>query len=769
MFSLMNLLILQPLPYPDRDQLVRIYRTTPQSQTADHTASDYLQLRRETEAFADAAAYRMWGYTLSLPGRTPTNLNALRVSANFLAAVGVRPELGRFFADDEDVAENHVIILAHDAWEAQFGGDPSVIGRTVQVDGQATVVIGVMPEAFGSIYLWGPCDALRPLGLSNYEKLDQEGYDYRVLARMKPGIDVNQFNSRLAALAQRFAPQRPAAHRDDGLHAVSLQETARGTTSRPLSFFLLGLAGFVLVIACANLANLQLARAIARTHEFAIRAALGASRSRLLRPLLAESVLLALGGGLLGILVALWTNDWISSRLSANGFVTFTLQINWLVLGFALVLSSITGFAFGLVPAWLVSRVRVNETLKTGGRGSTGDRVQHRLRHSLIIGQFALALVLLVGAGAFTRGFARFLEQKIGWDQHSVLQTIVNLPASRYSSPAQTYDFYRKVEERIGGLPGVEHVAVAWTLPMYLYLVNRNFIVEGRPPPAPGHETMINLNAVTPGYLDTLHTHLQAGRNFTEADRAGSPPVAIINESLARALFPNESPLGHRLGSADPKNPHWMEIVGVIPDQRMAVNVVPQATAYTLLIPLAQETWNYATIAVSSPHPDTVATAVRSTLAELDPNLALQQFGTVDELVRKALGGFTMINLILGAFALLGLFLSTLGLYGVIARLVAQRTQEIGVRIALGAQSRDVVWLIVRTGLRLTLIGAAFGLVGSVLMLFGLGSALPNFPMRDPWVVAGVTVLLVGVAIAATWLPAARAARINPITALRAE
>jgi len=769
MFSLMNLLILQPLPYPDKGHLVRIYRTTPQSQTEDHTASDYLDLARESSKFADVAAYRLWALNLAQADRPPVNLNALRVSGNFFPAIDLQPELGRWFNADEDRPGTHVIILSHATWQAQFGGDPTVIGRAVRIDGQPTTIVGVMPAAFSSIFLWGPGDAFRPFALSNEEKLDRNDASLHLLARVHSDLSLAQLNARLGSLAEELARNRPREHSQDGLRAVPLQSTVRNPGTVGISWLLLGLAGFVLLIACGNLANLQLARAIARAHEFAIRAALGASRARLLRPLLCESVLLALAGGGLGVLIAVWSNDWLSSRLSANGVVTFTVALDWRVLGFALGLSAVTGLVFGLVPAWVMSRVRVNEALKAGGRGQTGDRSQHRFRHGLIVAQFALALVLLAGAGVFLRGVDRMLATETGWDHHSLLQGVINLPQAKYTSPAQTYQFYRQLQERLAALPGVENVTIGYTLPVFQFLTSRSYVVEGRAPPAAGREPLANVNGVTPSFLSTLKIKLVAGRDFTDTDNLAARPVAIINESMARALFPNESPIGHRLGTLDPANRNWTEIVGVMPDVRFAISFTTPATQFIVFRPLAQETWNYATVALRARAADTLAEPMRRTIAEMDPDLPLQQLSTVDQLIKLGSSGLHLVDTLLIAFALLGLFLAALGLYGVIARLVVQRTPEIGVRVALGAQSRDVVWLVLRSGLRLTLLGTVLGLLGSGALVRIIAGIAPSISVQDPIAIIVVTLLLFAVALLACWLPARRAAKLDPMIALRAE
>ncbi|HEX2855671.1 MAG TPA: ABC transporter permease [Opitutaceae bacterium] len=770
MFSLMNLLLFQPLPFPDRDHLVRVFRTTPQSQKVDHLPADYLELERESEPFADLAGYRLWGFTLAQGDRPPVHLNALRVSASFFPVLGLQPELGRFFAADEDRPGNRVIILSHAMWQAQFGGDRGVINRTVRIDGEPTTIIGVMPAAFASIFLWGPGDAFRPLALTDLEIADRNEASVRVLGRFRSDLSLEQINLRFAALGAQLARNRPREQSQDGLNAVTLQATTTDSVSRGLSFMLLGLAGFVLLIACANLANLQLARAIVRRHEFAIRAALGASRVSLLRPLLCESIALSLAGGALGVLIAIWANAWMSSRLSANGVAIFTLHLDWKVLSFALVISVVTGLIFGLVPAWLMSRIRVGAGLKISGRGNTGDRTQHRLRHSLIVAQFALALVLLAGAGVFIRGFNRILARETGWDQRSVLQGVLNLSPSRYATPAQSYAFYTQLQERLSALPGVENVAVGWTLPLFQFLTNRVYVVEGRELPPAGREPVASVNGVSPSFLPTLKTKLVAGRNFSETDTVSAPPVVIINETMARTLFPGENPIGRRLGGADASNRAWAEIVGVMPDLRFAVAVLAPPAHFQVLRPLAQETWNYVTVAVRASNAAALAGPVRRIIAEMDPDLAVQQLNTVEKLAElNSAGTFRMINTLLVAFALLGLFLAALGLYGVIDHLVVQRTPEIGVRVALGALPGQVVWLVLRTGLLLTAVGTVFGLAGSFGLVQLVAGFLPDLAAHDPAAIGGVTLLLLATALLACWLPARRAAGTSPLIALRAE
>lgn len=768
MFSLMNLLILRPLPYPEKDHLVRVYRTTAQNPRADHSVPSFTDLQREADGFIKLAAYRQWGYTLTQPGRSPENLNGLRVSADFFRILGIQPKLGRVFAPTEDHPGNQVAILSHAAWLARFGGDSAVVGKSVSIDGEATTIIGVLPDEFSSLFLWGPGDMFRPLALTELEKANRDDAGLLILGRFDPAVTLEQLNTRLAAAAVHLAPGRPRAQSEDGLRAALLQSTIVPPGTGAGTVLLLGLAGVVLLIICANLASLQLARAVSRSREFAIRAALGASRGHLLTPLLTESVLLALTGGLLGILVTVWGNEWISKSMSASLPVNFDLTIDWRVLVFAIALSLATGVFFGLAPAWLSGRVNMNDALKTGARGSTGDRTQHRFRNALIVLQFAAVLVQLSCTGFFVRGMKMLQARNPGWTTAGVTQCILNLPQSRYASTEQTYAFYTRLEERLRALPGVENVAIGWTAPLYQFLVTRNVVVEGRPLPLPGREPTAFVNAVSPAYLDTLGIRLVSGRQFAAADGAGAPPVVMINESLARTLFPGQDPLGHRVGNGNVENPAWAEIVGVFADVGLAGNPSPQSTPYQVFRPLAQETWNYVTVMVKSGNA-AMTEPLRRTVNELDPTIPVQLLNTMDELAKISTRGIELITTIFGGFSALSLFLAATGLYGVIARLVSQRTAEIGVRIALGAQLRDILRLIMGTGFRLALIGAGLGLLGSIIANLVIAQVFNGKPDLDLVTLPLVTLLLVLVALVASYLPARRATKIDPMNALRAE
>ncbi len=769
MFSVANTLLLRPLPFPERDRLVRINRTTPQEPAALHNATDALALQQAVADFADTGLVIGWGFSMSEPGRAPLAINGLRASSGFLQALGVQPALGRNFSPAENAPGHHVIILSHAFWQSQFGGDPNIVGRTVKIEGNDTAIVGVLPESFSEVLLWGPMDALAPIALTDAERRNTENSNIEIVARLRGDLTVEQANARLATLARSLAETRTRAQQDDGLRAITLVAASRNPSSMLLGTMMVALAGFVLLIVCGNLANLQLARASARSREFGIRAAMGASRGKLILPVLTESLLLGLGGGALGVLIAIWTNDWIVTRLTADLPIHFDLALDWRVIVFAVLASLAAGVFFGIMPAWFSSQVRVSDVLKGGSRGTTGSPSQHRFRNILVSVQFAAALLLLACAGFFLRGLQYLNDRDPGWQTDPITQGILNLPTSRYETGEQSYAFYQQLQERLRAIPGVEDATVGWTTPMFAFLTTRSYTVAGREPPAPGLEPRAFVNGVESNYLSTLGIPLLNGRTFSAADGLEAPRVALINASMARALFPDSDPVGQRLLPVGAADAQPIEIVGVFADVGFAANPTPQSTPFQLFIPLAQETWNYVTVAVRSSRPAEMVEPMRRILGELDPTVPVTLLNTAREVAALGLRVMDLMTTIFSGFGVLGLFLAALGVYGVIARVVVLRTPEIGVRMALGARPRDVLWLVLGSNLRLALIGAGIGLVLSFLAGLGLAAMVPDSQGVDYQTLALVTLLLIGVAFISCWLPARRATRVDPMIALRAE
>jgi predicted permease len=465
-----------------------------------HRPANFLEIARQSSDFAQIACSRPWSFTLAEPDRPPEMLGSLRASSGFFHILGLKMELGREFRPDEDQpGRNQVVILGHDFWHSHFASDPEIIGKTVRLDGQPNEVIGVAPAMVNDPRLFSLADIYRPLALTPEEKTDRVDHGYGIIGRYRPGVTAAQAATRLSAITASLKISDPKEYESLALRAASLKPELHGT-GRQIVFMLIGLSGFVLLIACANLANLLLARAIARAREFAIRGALGASRAQLIRPLIAECGLLAGAGGGLGILVSVWTNDWMAEQFRASGS-EIDFALDWRLLLFAFGASLATGLFFGAAPAWITSRVHVNDALKSGTRGSTGDRSQNRFRQVLIAGQFALALVLLSGAVFFVRGLDQFLRRDAGWNPAPLLRGILSVPSSRYPDTAHMMRFYERVQERVSALPGVAAAAVSHEVPAFYFPSGRQFIVQGQPPPVPGNEPGAPINGVTPGYF----------------------------------------------------------------------------------------------------------------------------------------------------------------------------------------------------------------------------------------------------------------------------
>ncbi|HEY0946590.1 MAG TPA: ABC transporter permease [Opitutaceae bacterium] len=774
MFSVVNVFLLQPAPYPQPDRLVRVFRTSPQSKTWPHSAPDLDDARAQGRVFDSLTAFQWWAFSLSEAGQPAERLRGVLASADLFATLGVQPALGRAFtAEEQQPGRDQVVILTDALWRSRYGADPNIIGRTIRVDGASQTVIGVMPASFAYPLFWGRLDAIRPLVLAADWQRERDNHWLGAIARLAPDVPLAQAQAAMDTIAARLAGQYPDSNAATGLRLVSLHKTVMDETGRNVSWLTLGLAGFVLLIACANLANLQLARGSARARDFAVRVALGASRAQLMRQLLVENVLLALAGGGLGVLLAVWLNDVLLTRFDIAGGLSAAIPLDWSVLAFALLVSFVAGLLSGVVPAWLAARVDVNTSLKSQARGSTGDRSRHRLRHALIVAEIAFALVLLAGAGFFIRGLQRFAARDPGWQTAGLLTGVVTLPDSlptdRYANQATRRAFYDRLLDRVSALPGVEHACLASTLPIHSFYGSRNFAVEGRPNPPRGQEPLAHYAVVAGDLFNTIGLQLVEGRLFPENLRADSPRYAVINETMARHFWPHESALGKRIGGTDTKQRNWTEIIGVVRDVGFVANLGIPETRYQLYTPLVQEPWGYLTIALRARHPELLAEPLRRAVAELDPDLPVADLHTIDQAVDNAQHNLRIANQLLAGFAVLGLVLAALGLYGVISTLVVQRTPEFGIRLALGAQRGDVLRLVLGKSLSLAALGSALGIAGAAGLVYFLGKLMPGLPGADPLVLTAIVALLLVVALAACWLPAHRATKVDPLTALRAE
>ncbi len=766
MFSLVNALLFKSAPYPEPDQLVRLRRTSSESQTWPHSLPDLRDLAAHSRSLASVTPFQWWTYSLSEPGSPAERLAGLIVSADLFATLGIQPMLGRSFRPEEQQpGRDGVVILSYEFWQGHFAGAADIVGRTLRIDGEANLIIGVFPEKFSYPMLWGRIDVWKPLPLTPDWRQDRSVHWVNAMARLRPGVSLDQAEAELNGLAAGLAREYPATNAGSGVRLEPLHRSATNATQRNLTWFALGLSGFVLLIACANLANLQLARVAIRTREFAIRAALGASRLRLMHQLIVESVLLSVLGGAAGLLLALWINQALGHQLRFGA--GFTIPLDTTVLGFAVFASVATGILFGTVPAWVVARANPNHALKAQARGSTGDRSQHRLRHGLVIAEVALSLILLSGAGFFIRGLQRFMQRDVGWETSGLLTASVSLPENRYDYRARL-GFHRLLEQRLAALPGVEQAALATSVPIADYSSANPVFVEGRAALEPGREPLAYEAMVTPSFFPTLHIPLVAGRLFPDDLRPDGPPVAIINESMAHQLFLDENPLGKRLGSlSDPG--YRYEIIGVVRDVGLAAFGASSEKRMQIYRPLVQQPWGYVTMILRASAPQTLAAPLRRLVAELNPDLPVNNVRTVRQAIDSYQHNFYIINGVLGGFAVLGLGLCAVGLYGVIAGLVVQRIPEFGIRLALGATPGSVLGLVLGKGLRLALYGTLLGLAGSLALIHVLSALLPDLPGQDFFTFTLNVVLIFAVSLLACWLPARRATKVDPMVALRAE
>ncbi len=769
-FSVLNKLLMHEVPYANPDTLIRVYRTSPQSQSWPHSVANFLDHQTQNTVFESMAAIKGSSFNLAEPGQPAERLPGLAVTADFFPMLGVQPILGRYFdASKDQPGQDGVIVLSYDLWQQRFGGATDILDRPVRINGATVTVIGVMPESFMDLQLWGNVTAWKPMAFSDEERSNRGTNYLRVIARLKPGVSIDQAQVAMSGLAAQLAIAYPDNNAQNSLRLVDLGESTQDGIGRGVTWMVMGLAGFVLLIACANLANLQFARNTARSREQAIRAALGASRSQLINQVLTESMLLSLLGGALGLVIALWSNDIIGRQFVWGDQIGLNIPIDLRVLGFTLVTSVVTGIIFGILPAWMASRADVNETLKQGSRGSTTGRSHHRLRHTLIVIEVALALTLLAGAGFFLRGLDQVLHRELGWKTESILIASINLRGDNYKADHASTDFYDRLSERLVALPGVEHVAISSSLPIWGFDSSTNIVAEGKPEPAKGQAPLAQLAMVRPGFFATFDIPLLQGRDFDSTDHKDTPEVVIINEAMAHALWPGEDAVGKRIGDPTPFMDEPAIVVGIVGNLRPASIGKPD-THFQMFFPIAQHPINYAAIALrTTVAPESMTRQLRETIAELDPDQAAYRINTLDNTIEQSLASIGTAAWVLLSFALLGVLLAAIGIYGVIANSVAQRTNEIGIRLALGSQVSGIFKLILGNGLRLTSIGILFGLGGAYGLARLLRAISPDIAGANLGITIAVTLLLLLVSIVACYLPARRATKVNPIEALRAE
>ena len=775
-FSVTNALLLRPLSYRDADRLVILWNRSPGLNVEQDWFSpgQYLDIKADNQVFENVAATIDSSFNLTGQG-IPERVEGARVSSSLFSVLGAQPVIGRTFTSEEDEqGKPTTAILSYGFWQRHFAGDPNVVGKTFSLNGNQIEIVGVMPrdftlnkEVMPTVNKISNAEILLSLPMGWGKRTTRTNEDYNIFGKLKSGFTLAQAQADVDRIVSGMKQQYPQNYTPGSgfmISVVPLLQQVVGDVRKPL-LILLGAVGFVLLIACANVANLQLARANVRQKEIAIRAAVGARRWRIVRQLLTESVLLSLLGGLLGLLTA-FGGLRILLRLGPDTLPRLNeIGIDGRVLGFTLVVSFITGIVFGLAPALRSSRVDLNGVLKQGGRGSTG--VGHnRVRSTLVITEVALSLVLLIGAGLLVRSYSYIQDANFGFNPRNVLSFRLSLPTAKYKGPAVT-TFYKQLIDRIKALPGVESVGTSYSLPMSsVALAWGPITIEGYVPKNPTDFVMSNERFVSPGYFSAMGVPLVKGRQFDERDTKDAQQTVIVNESLAQRFWPNQDPIGKRLERGD-KEP-WRSVVGVVRDtKQFSVDNEPPISIYH---PHDQFPIGTMFLVVRSTQDASTLTAgITQEIRKLDPELPAFEFKTMEQRLSDALSRRRFSTFFLSVFAMVALVLAAIGLYGVMAYSVTQRTQEIGIRMALGAEPAKIMTMIVRNSFVLVVTGVVIGLVGAFAVTRVMASLLYGVTATDTLTFAGPPLILAAVALLASYFPAQRAARVDPTVALRSE
>ncbi len=769
MFSAVNGVLLKPLPYPEPDRLVMVRGTMRARPGLPGVISypDYRDWRDACRSFEELGAMRTADVTLT-GQRAPERIEGARVTASVFRALRAAPALGQLFADEADRPGTEPVVVLGNALWRRLGADDSLVGRSLTLSGQPHTVIGVLPASFRPPREIESAQLFVPLALDG-DGLEMRGSRSLVaLGRLRQDVSLQSVEAELSQVALRLEREYPDHNAGVGAMVESLHADTVGELRRPL-LVLLGAVAFLMLIACANVANLVLPRALARRREVAIRAALGAKRSRLVRELLTESLLLGVLGGAAGVALAYWGLDTLVVLAPAGTPRLQDIALDGRVLGFSLALSLLTGAAFGLVPALSASRTDAHAALHESGRSPALGR--HPGARVLVVAEIALSLVLLAGAGLLLESFRRLLLVDPGYDPRSVLTLTLSLPDTQYSRPDQRASFFAELLERVRAQPGVISAAAINPLPVEGDDIATRFTVEGRPDPKPGQKPRAEYRAVTAGYFETMRIALRKGRTFGDGDRRETTAVAVVNETLAAQVFPGQDPLGQRLSigiQTHTTDPRTFEVVGVVGGVRhLGHRIFSPPEIY---VPHTQQSWPWMSLVVrGSGDPVSLTSAVRRTVAALDPELPIQRVRPLPELVSDSIAASRFVMALLGGFALLGLALATVGVYGVVAGSVERRTAEIGLRLAVGADSGDVLRMVLGQAARLAATGITLGLLAALALTRVLQTLLFGVSPTDPATFASVAAVLALATLAASYLPARRASRVDPATVLREE
>jgi putative ABC transport system permease protein len=767
-FSLINAMLIKPLPFADQDRVVSIWDQAP-SRGVEHNEvamANYLDWRAQNHSFQQLALYRWWSTNLT-GSDSPERIQGFLVTANFLDTLGVRPIIGRGFNEEENQpGKDAVAVITYSLWQRRFGADQNVINKTVMTNGIVRTVIGVLPEGFN--FPKGS-EIYAPLPLTPELIKSRNNHSYYVIGKLKSDASLQSAQADIDTITTRLAAQYADTNVGLGAKVYPIVADTVRMYSTAL-WVMLAAVGFVLLIACANVANLMLARASGRQKEISLRSALGASRWRILRQLMVESFLIALIGGALGILVAFWGIDLLKAANPgeaakyAPGWSR--IGISFPVLGFTLALSLLSGLVFGLAPAWQFSKPDLNSALKESGRQTTAG--SHRLRSLLVVFEIALSLVLLIGAGLLFRSFVALLKTNPGFNSDGVLTMNLNLPFAKYREDAQRAAFYSDLVQRVKGLPGVQSAAVVNYIPLGGSNSSDTFLIEGTPDPPPGQEHNGRYRVCTPDYFQTMGISILRGRGFSDQDKTGAQPVVMVNETLAHRYWPKGDALGKRIRFYGPlERAPWMEIVGIVQDVKHELNLPVEPEYY---LPHAQDSWNaMVLVARTTGEPGSMAAPIRQQVLAIDKDQPVFDVRTMREVRAISVTLYTFGFGMMAIFATVAVVLAAIGIYGVMAFAVTQRTQEIGIRMALGAQAADVLKLVVKNGMSLAVIGLVAGLAGAFAVTRLMASLLFGVSPTDVMTFALVTIGLLLVALLACFIPARRATKVDPLVALRYE
>jgi putative ABC transport system permease protein len=774
-FSVVNAVLLRPLPFADPDRLLHVWHIPPQKSFPGITrfsvsTANFIDWQQQNNVFDKMAIFT--GSRMNLTGGDkPEFLGATRVSTDFFDVLGVKPILGRtFIAGEDQLGRDHEVILTHQFWQGHFAGDRNVVGRTITLNNEPYTIVGVMGPKM-SYPDWGQ-KIWMPLAWTAKERANRGEHHSIVIARLKPNVDLRQAQAEMTTISERLAQQYPADDKDWGAHVVAVREDIIGNV-RPALLVLLGAVACVLLIACANVANLLLARALARAREMAVRTALGAGRARLVQQLLFETMVLALAGGAAGLGVAKLGIGLIVKVLGQQLPQSIDISLNAEVLGFTLGLSIFTGILAGLMPAWKLSKANVNETLKQGGR--SGDTGGNRTRSVLVVCEVALSMVLLAGAGLMIRSLWNLRGANPGFDSGNLLTMAVPMPDNRYKTPAEDINFWNQVLERVRALPGVESAGTADDLPLQGGS-HQPIAIEGRPVVPMSEQPEVDVRMISAGYLKAMRIPVLRGRDFNDNDTAGRQPVILISEAMAKQFWPGENPIGKRLTLTFFPG-RVREIVGVVGNVKLdgLDQTEPNTTIYTPMaqfLPPTPEEWRSFggnLVVRASSEPENLASAVTRVIHDVDPQQSVTDVMTMDQLMSESIAPQRLNMLLLATFAGLALALAAIGIYSVLSYVVRRRVHEIGIRMALGAQIRDVLRLIVVEGMKPVALGLGIGIACALLLGRVVAKLVFGVKTTDPATFATVSALLLLVALLAITVLAYRATQVDPMRTLRDE